>query len=332
MWSEHVQLDATGLLEEDGKVHVVATFRMRNTASSRQNLRARFPLEHPEGIGDGYGRFPTVENLMVEVGAAPVITIEVSEPSYWEEAAQPIRWAAFDVEFPVGRDVLITVEYDVPPRIDFSAVAIDYVLETGAAWYGAIALARIDVLLPYPVSSDNYTWSAPTWGTPRFAGNTLTWTQWDLNPTREDNFFVYLVDPADWHRIRELETMAANGQATREDFLQLSVLYWRAATDAYELSINPPLADAAERAARRGLLIDPRSSELIYQLAYIQWVSIANPLDWYYRRPPTAAEQRQIDRIRDMFLRAYDLDRNNRDALDMARFIEHYRWPVPDEQ
>jgi hypothetical protein len=333
MWSEYVELDATGLLRDDGRVHVVAVFRMRNTASSPQDLRARFPLEHPRGIGDGWGLFPTVENLTVEVGATPTPTMEVREPSYWEDALQPIRWAAFDVEFPVGRDVLITVEYDVPPRPDYYGIALDYVLETGAGWFGSIGLAQIVVRLPYAPNPDNYIWHTPTWPTPSIAANTLTWTRWNLNPSQEDNFFVYLVAPAAWERVLELETLAANGQAAGEDYLELSLLYWRVATDEHEVSIRPVLADAAERAARRGLRIDPRSSELLYQLAYVQWVRIANKLQWYYQRGPTPAEQAEIDRIRNMFLRAYDLDPDNRHSLDMARYIEEYSsWPSADHQ
>jgi hypothetical protein len=329
MWSETVELDATGLLQESGRVHVEAVFRMRNTAPSRQNLRARFPLEHPQGIGDGWGSFPIVENLAVQVDSTPAPTAEVREPSYWEDADQSIRWAAFDVEFPVGEDVVISVEYDVSPTPGYNFVRLDYVLETGAGWFGPIALARMVVRLPYPANTDNYISHAGRWPAPAMSGNRITWRRWNLDPSREDNFFVYLVAPQAWETIRQLETRAANGGATPQDFAQLSLLYWRVATDESEMSIYAPLADVAERAARRGLALDPDSSELLSQLAYIQWVEIAQRLT-FARRGPSPTEQAQIDRIRDIFLRAFELDRSNYGARDMTRFIEAYSWVYPD--
>ena len=328
MWSERVELDATGLLEY-GKVHVVAVFRMRNTASSQQSMRARFPLEHPKGIGDGYGSFPSVENLTVQVDSTRVPTVEVREPSYWDKADQSIRWAAFDVAFPVGADVVITVEYDIRPLYGYYAVRLDYVLETGAGWFGPIALADIILHLPYPANMGNYIWHTASWPRPLFAGNTITWRRWNLDPSREDNFSVGLVPPDAWERIRQLETRAANRNATPPDYLELSQLYWRFATDEHETSLRPPLADAAERAARKGLAINPSSSELLSQLTYIQWVRIAHVLT-YSRRGPTPAEQAQIDHIRDLFLWAFELDPSNRHAQDMARFIEDYSWVFPD--
>lgn len=329
MWSERVLLDATGLLEEEGQVHVVATFRMRNTASSQQTMRARFPLEHPEGIGDGYGSFPVVENLTVQVDSIWASTLEVREPSYWADADQSIRWAAFDVAFPVAEDVVITAEYDIRPIRDYYAVRLDYILETGAGWFGSIALAEIVLYLPYPANTDNYIWHTASWPRPVLAGNSIAWRRWNLNPSREDNFYVLLVEPSTWERTLQLETLAANGFAAPGDYLELSELYWRVATDEHEMSLRPPLADAAERAARRGLAIEPRSSGLLTQLAYIQWVRIAQRLT-YSGRGPTSAEQAEIDRIRGIFLRAFELDPTNRRAQEMARLIENWSWVLPD--
>jgi hypothetical protein len=324
MWSERVEIDAGGLLQEDPQVHVVAIFRMRNTASLPQNLRARFPLEHPAEPS------PTVENLSIRVGSIAVPTTQVREPSYWQEADLPILWAAFEVSFPVATDVLITAEYDIRPNTNHGRSRIDYVLETGAGWFGPIAVADIVVRLPFHNCPVTCMWYAESWPTPSYAGNTLTWRRWNLNPTRDDNFYVSLISPSLWTQIQPLETLAANGAATSADYLELASLYLSAATERDEFIVWPLLVDTAEITIRRGLSLYPQSSDLQTQLACVRWERLRQDII-ARQRSPTPAELVEVERIRGIFLRAIALDPRNRLAQDMLTWIEGYEWRTPSE-
>jgi hypothetical protein len=302
----------------------MATFRMRNNAASDQHLRARFPLQHPEGSA-------LIDNLSIEVDFAPAATTQVLEPSYWQQAEYPIYWAAFDATFPVGRDVIITAEYDLQPRQYEGDLSLDYVLETGAGWFGAIEFARIEVRLPYENCTAICMSYAPSWPAPARVGDLFTWTRWNLNPTRSDNFSITFVSPSLWREILDLETRAANGLATHDEYLLTANLYWSAAMGPGDFLARPWLVELAARTARRGLALRGEPSEFVTSLATYYsslWHSIVQLVDWE-ARAPTAFELAEVERIRVALHRALAFDPDNGHALRVLREMETYSWPPP---
>ena len=299
MWSEVVLLDARGLAFEDGVVSVSARFRMRNTGSAPEQLRVRFPLEHPQGYGDGYGGYPIVENLSAYVDSQPVLTGEVSEPTYWNQLDARIRWATFDVLFPVGRDVIISVEYAVHAATDEFGTRLDYVMETGAGWAGSIERAEIILRLPYPATRAAYlgSWHSDAWSNPVYSSDTIRWVRWHVEPTEEDNFEALLVPPHLWYQILTLQRRIANGVGSGRDYMAQAEAYWLASRSYHGWISHPHLLEAAEAVVNRGLHRFPGNLDLIAEGAFFR-------LEGLYSSSPLAgedlspSEQREIDLAR----------------------------------
>jgi hypothetical protein len=272
MWSEIVILDATGLATEDGLVLVTTRFRMRNTGVAPEDLRVRFPLEHPGGWGDGYGGYPLVENLEVFADGQPLETGEALEPTYLTQLDAKIRWATFDVHFPVERDVILTVEYTIHAAADEFGTRLDYVMETGAGWAGSIERAAIILLLPYAATRDAYLGSlrSDAWTSPVYSGNTMRWVRWHVEPTEEDNFEALLVPPHLWYRILTLQRRIANGVGIESDYLAQAEAYWLASRSFHGYISHPHLFEAAQAVVNCGLRRLPGSLDLTAEGAFFR--------------------------------------------------------------
>jgi len=323
MWNERVLLDMTGLLMPEPRVHVVATFRMRNTATSEQRIRVRFPLQHPEGSDP-------IEDLSIEVDFAPVPTTDVLEPSYWQEADNPIHWAAFDVAFPIGTDVIITAQYHIRPRQFERDVDVDYVLETGAGWFGPIESAQIVVRLPYRNCMATCISYAPSWPSPSYHGEMATWTRWNLDPTRGDNFRITLLSPSVWSEILRLETAAANHVAAPEDYMTLADDYRSLGIYRDVSIVRPDLVRLADTTMRRGLAAYPESAELAAwaaDRAFFTWSMILGTAALDGRNPTTGelAELRSIRHVLRQLLLLYPEDTRLQQNM---WFVERYPWPT----
>jgi hypothetical protein len=327
MWSEMVELDARGLAEETAPVLVSASFRMRNTGTTPERLQVRFPLEHPLGIGDAYGGFPTVQDLVVNVDSQRVVTGEARQPTYstyWGEASPEINWATFDVAFPVGRDVIIDVSYAIQPTPSDYGVRLDYVMETGAGWWGPIVRAEIIVRLPYMSSTIRANFhQADTWPAPHFSGDSLRWVRWTMEPTSDDNFHFLLAPPHLWMQILTLSRRVRGGVATPDDYLALAEAYWDAGTeDKHGWVFFPELAIAAQGAARLGLARFPDTADLMAQegLMRIMWIATHSGR-WTLPDPPPA-EQALLNSARCEIARALGLDPSSTRAQEAAEAFQ----------
>jgi tetratricopeptide (TPR) repeat protein len=129
-----------------------------------------------------------------------------------------LPWAAFDVTFPVGQDVLILVEYTTQAYGYEPYMALRYVLETGAGWKGTIGTADIVVRLPYDASPENVLLpqvnvSSEAAPSVEFSAQEVRWHFEDLEPTSENNIEVSLAIPSYWQRVvDELANVEANPQ------------------------------------------------------------------------------------------------------------------------
>lgn len=312
MWSETVEIDARGLVHESGAVSVAASFRMRNTGPTPERLQVRFPLEHPMGIGDAYGGFPAVQHLTVYVDSQPVVTGETRQPTYstyWGEVGPEIKWATFDVAFPLGRDVIIGVSYTIQPTPDYHGTRLDYVMETGGGWWGAIERAEIIVRLPYSSSTVRANFrQAHSWPAPNFVGDTLRWTRWHIEPVTDDNFYVLLAPPHLWAEILTLERRIRTAQGTPADYVALTEAYWLAGTERHDWVFFPELAIAAQASARRGLIQFPGMPDLMAQQAYMQVMWIATHTGTWTLLDLSPSDQAQVNRARCQIARALELD------------------------
>lgn len=187
---------------------VSAVFTLRNLGQAEEHMAARFPLMDPSGEGDGFGNYPEIADLRARVDGRAVAARRVTtpNPSTWDQNAPPIAWAAFEVVFPPGKDVVIQVDYTAEATGDESGsfIVFNYILETGAGWKDAIGQADILVRLPYPANEQNVVDASTLYGdrpAPALAGNELHWQYTHLEPSRESNLLFTLVKPEIWTRV-----------------------------------------------------------------------------------------------------------------------------------
>jgi hypothetical protein len=189
------------LAAEFAQANVKASFTMRNQGDSDEQMQVRFPLMDPSGTGDGFGNYPEIQSIQVRVNEKSVGTrrITTPTPNTWDQNAPPIAWAAFNVDFPVGKKVSINVQYNLQPTGYFPVADFVYVLETGAGWFGPIGSADLVLSLPYEVNSQNLVYGDyNTTPEGQVSGQQITWHYENLEPTREDNLRVDVVTPKVW--------------------------------------------------------------------------------------------------------------------------------------
>ncbi len=176
--------------EEEGRgvtrdwAKVEAHFVMRNAGAQSEQMAVRFPLSAPLY----YESSPNeIHGLTVRVDGRPAATRRIEAPfgggGITEDS--PIGWGVFDVDFPVGAEVRIDVEY--PLRATGYAnqeSRFVYVLGTGAGWRGAIGQADIGLRLPYPASIENIVDYDAGWMTSGYQleGSEVRWSYADLEP------------------------------------------------------------------------------------------------------------------------------------------------------
>lgn len=201
---------------------VTAIFNMVNSGAADESMQVRFPLGNLSGWGDGFGNYPEISGFKAAVDGNPVKTKRITTENK-ESPESPIPWAAFDVTFPAGKTITIEVNYLVravgyPPIAEFS-----YILETGAGWNGPIGSADIILQLPYPVEPENiiqdpeYGYS----GAGKFEGNQIIWSYQKLDPSRQNNLHIGIIEPVLWQNVLALRAAVEKSPRNGETWGQL---------------------------------------------------------------------------------------------------------------
>lgn len=266
--------------------NVVASFTMRNTGNAPETMTVRFPLSDPDGRGDGFGSHPEIEQLIVAVNGKRLPTRVVTTTNPTGASEPPIRWAAFEVTFPPGKDVVINVQYILqstgyPPYGRFK-----YILETGAGWYGPIGLATFVLKLPYPANEENVVLGRSTPGG-QFFGDEVRWTFKDIEPTEQDNFYVTVLAPRVWEHILEARRRAQARPKSAAAWRELAQAYLSAIYGKYGVEIGGKFVPLIEEAYRRAQENDPASAQL-----HAEWAqALLNLYPPILELNPTAVEK-----------------------------------------
>jgi tetratricopeptide (TPR) repeat protein len=189
-----------------GRAHVTADFTMHNLGSTDESMAARFPI----AINDGVSSYPEISNLRIKVNGKQV---QYRRTNYPEIGIVPyfmmsdmVPWAEFDITFPAGQDIPISVEYDLRGTGYYPYIGFYYVLETGAGWKDTIGSADIILRLPYEASPQNVVldleigWATTTPGGV-FQGNEVRWHFESFEPGWEQNMKFALVAPSTWQAV-----------------------------------------------------------------------------------------------------------------------------------
>src|SRR5271157_3993052 len=177
---------------------VNASFSMHNQGTADETMQVQFPLENPNGMGDGFFNYPLIQNFAVRVNGARVTTTNTTTPNPEGGSNPPVQWVSFGVNFPAGHDVPIDVSYTLRATGYAPVDQFEYILETGAGWYGPIGSADLSLVLPYPAGPENVILDNSVPFTGAFSGNKVTWHYDNLEPTSADNLEISMLQPGVW--------------------------------------------------------------------------------------------------------------------------------------
>jgi hypothetical protein len=187
-----------------GRARFTADFTMHNTGTTDESMAVRFPIT----ADDGWGEFPEISNLLIQVNEKQVQYRRASYPDI-RYMAQDVPWAEFDVTFPAGQDISIRVEYDLKGTGYYPFSAFYYILFTGRGWKDTIGSADVILRLPYEASPQNVVMNMPIgWAetTPGgvFQGDEVRWHFEEFEPGEEDAIQTMefaLVAPPAWQTV-----------------------------------------------------------------------------------------------------------------------------------
>ena len=326
MWSEHVLLDASRGVSVP--VAVTATFRMRNTSAVQESMQVRFPLQfvYVDETTEAGGE---IDDFTVSVDSIPVPTGRVLEPISLEEGTLPIPWATFPAVFPPASDVVIEAKYSTYPSaaLSGSSQRLAYMISTGAAWHGPIELVEIDVNLPYRAnrynaivnlsSSDTHLWDSPRW-----SGPTLAWTEWHVEPTPNDNFNLWIVDPERWDAVIRAQEALETPPRTPEDFIRLSQAYYEVGAAGKSGACGRrDICSLSLQAAQEAHRLFPGSASAIAQAAWMRFV-LSSEDPWRAIYSPESPEQElALKALRCELVRALQIEPSNPTANDIAKNV-----------
>lgn len=256
------------------KVQVEATFALRNQGGAEEAMDVRFPMENPDGSGDGWGGHPQVSDFAAFADGRALPINYVSEPL---EDGDSITWATFPVGFPSGEDVTVTVSYTTPLGASNNGTEqaqVEYILQTGAGWYDSIGSAVITLRLPYAASASNVylsdPWNPTKVASPVFVGREVRWEWSNLEPTQADDLKVVFVWPNQWQAILALEGITGENPDDVQAAIQLAEAYREAGSERHGFPISEPLYRLAKQAVQMGLAYNPNNADLQTELLVIE--------------------------------------------------------------
>jgi hypothetical protein len=286
---------------------VTADFRMRNQGKTDETMKVRFPLENVEGWGNGYGEKPLIQNFAVRADGAWLSTMNVMEP--FQAGNIPMQWATFPVTFPIGKDVMLQVSYETSLTKYGAFNILDYVLRTGAGWYGPISSAAITFRFPYAVNPTNVLTSADT----SLVGKEVRFLYSDFEP--DSDISLHFADPAIWQRILDLELETGEHPTDIAAIRQLADLYQSLMWEKHECFFAPSLL--AQSILQQAVVYSPHSAELHAAWATVYWnqsLCLGNYYPEDVKHPDENAIREGFNRERKI---ALALDPQNQEALQL---------------
>lgn len=265
------------------QIRVNASFTMQNQGEVEEQMQVIFPLTRL-----GYGGSMEqalyqvdISSFTVKVDGQSVPISEITTPpeitSTDIEHGFPseVRWAAFPVTFPVKRNVILEVGYQMLNEYGefgegFTGIA--YILETGAGWYGNILSAEISLRLPYPVAEETIKSANPGY---LIAGNELRWHLKDFEPARKDNLEVKVIHADDWKNILDLRSKVHQNPNDAVAWANLGDQYFDLINmkEGYILEVDRHFTELGIEARQQAVQLSPESGEAHYKLAEILWLS-----------------------------------------------------------
>ncbi len=267
---------------------VSASFTMHNQGAADEAMQVQFPLENPDGMGDGSFHDPLIQDFAVKVNSRPVNTTIVTTPNPLDSTSPPVHWATFGVTFPAGQDVHFDVSYALAATGYVPVDQFEYILETGAGWKGPIGSADLSLVLPYPAGPDNVVFDNNTPFKGTFSGNKVLWHYDNLEPTSNDNLEISIIQPGIWDEAVAAQAAVASQPNSSEAWGSLGRAY-KHAVIGYKGFLRQDdggqkLFTKAVQAYQNAIAISPDVSKWHAGFAELLWPAAysANPMDNNY--------------------------------------------------
>ena len=257
---------------------VSASFFMQNQGQTDEKLQARFPLSNFTGEGDHSFQFPEIQNFRVWVNQVEKKWV-VTETSNNNKDNPAIRWASFEVAFPVGTEVKVDVSYRLQSTGYLPQARFDYILETGAGWFGAIGSGEIILALPYPASAENVNLSGTVSGS-QMKGNAIRWNFSNLEPTKQDNWHATIISPDTWQSILDLRKRLEKTPGDVSLLTALGEKYEYIAFGKGPWMVNSgmePIILKCREVYQKAIMLKPNDADLHIKFAGILLAMFQNP-------------------------------------------------------
>jgi hypothetical protein len=249
------------------QVEVTADFILRNQGTVTETLQVIFPLSYLCHVNPpAYDIRPNT--FTANVNGIVISTTEATTDNPCDDGYFPVTWAVFDVSFPPRKDVFIQVSYTMWHE-DYNPVnTFDYILETGAGWYGPIGEADIIFRLPYPLDDDAVIHAMQGY---KIKYNEIQWHLVSFEPQRGDNFSISIIEPKLWldmvHYRQAVESEPNNPLL----WYKLGDSYASIAIESKYYVSNKYFYDKAVDAFQRATHLDPQSVDFHNSLAHMYW-------------------------------------------------------------
>lgn len=275
MLAETVSLVVQPASGDTTPLQVKAVFAMRNQGQATESMSVRFPMENPDGMGDGDGRRPMITNFTASANGKNLTVTYADEPSDFDNT--PVNWANFPVDFPPGQDVIIVVTYTTAlfgSNNGTEQATAEYILETGAGWYGPIGSAVITLTLPYAASQTNV--FSPNPGeqsgvpAPVFLGKQVRWEWSQFEPDQTYNLDATFIWPAQWQQIATLQSAAEAAPNNAQAAIALAEAFRNAGSERHGFRVSEPLYRLALQAVQTALAYHPADVNLQGELVLVE--------------------------------------------------------------
>ena len=311
-----------------GQARTEADFTMRNQGSAAEKMEARFPLTFWNGRDDGFGKYPEITDIQILVDGSVVSTHRI-DATFTSSGGGGVAltyspWAAFDVTFPPGQDVNITVKYTTNGYGLEPVYNLGYILETGAGWNGTIGSADIIVKLPYEATEENVVLADDT-GIPattagaQLDGSDVRWHFANFEPTSANNITVSLITTAAWQSVLNWRAQTQKTPNDGEAWGQLgkavkTIIRGKHGEIRDDSGSNSLYAEAVA-AYDKSVTLLPKDALWHYGFADLLLAHSA------YASATRNGDYSELSRGVDQLRQSLALSPNNQDALDTAAWI-----------
>jgi hypothetical protein len=184
-----------------------------------------------------------------------------------------IYWAEFDMSFPVGTTVKLSVNYTFSPNEENSYAHVNYLMATGAGWKGPIGTADVLIRFPYilneynlPYYPDGAYYDRP--GEIATVRENEVWIHWDnLEPTSQDNVRLTVLQSHLWQQILQQRGRVISSPNDANAWAALAHAYADAGQEKHFMFSNQNLANAYVLACERALTLNPNNVALHVEFA-----------------------------------------------------------------